>query len=577
MQLLKLLPILLIPFTLAGLKAQNSIDSLKNLADETYNLREEEKYKEAIDAGKKALNYGANIRNADPLIANIYVQLGRSYKELDHAFEALEMYENALRIRNSLADSTGIASVYNNMSSAYEQLSLYSNGLDCSRKAIRIWSGLGRKELLARAYNNLANVLEGLGEVDSAIAYDKKSINLFSITKDTSTLADAYYGLGKRLIQVENYKTVDSVFRIALSHYESLHDERSQALVNEALGLFYLGYEDRIAKSPALFDRCEKVYRDTKDSAGLYRLFLNKSLLFEIKENYALAESSYDSAYVYGKVKAGGAFKGRKSMGGIDDGYTLRTRRSLMLSEKNSKNLTTGLQAALVAVFGLFVYIVYRQYLNSKTQKNLLNTKEELLKTQENLASLKHDVVKSSLNTIKNHIYAERPKFTPETPGYVLTYKIEGLVNRLLRRLGFPHTPGSEISALKPFVAEMHQIAMETALMPVENQSYLDETENIQLSKPIRENLEAIVLEAFHNMYKYADSTKASINFMVNEDGLIMEIEDNGKGFTPDQIREGAEGLKNIKNRAKEMNGRCRIDSTPGKGTKIKITIPSFQ
>ncbi len=57
---------------------------------------------------------------------------------------------------------------------------------------------------------------------------------------------------------------------------------------------------------------------------------------------------------------------------------------------------------------------------------------------------------------------------------------------------------------------------------------------------------------------------------------LILRIEDNGEGFdlTARTSATRGNGLKNIRKRAESLNGSCEVQSAPGSGTSIIITVP---
>jgi two-component system sensor histidine kinase NreB len=60
-----------------------------------------------------------------------------------------------------------------------------------------------------------------------------------------------------------------------------------------------------------------------------------------------------------------------------------------------------------------------------------------------------------------------------------------------------------------------------------------------------------------------------------------MEIEDDGKGFDaskPIQVDESGHGrgLLSMKERASLLGGVCDIQSQPGKGTRIKVRVPTY-
>ncbi|MBL0357975.1 MAG: hypothetical protein IPP72_14335 [Chitinophagaceae bacterium] len=81
-----------------------------------------------------------------------------------------------------------------------------------------------------------------------------------------------------------------------------------------------------------------------------------------------------------------------------------------------------------------------------------------------------------------------------------------------------------------------------------------------------------IVQECLNNFLKHADGNYISIGLNYTNDRLILDINDNGKGFDIDKQVNGA-GLINIRKRAVLLKGDCKINSC-NKGTSIIINIP---
>jgi signal transduction histidine kinase len=70
-----------------------------------------------------------------------------------------------------------------------------------------------------------------------------------------------------------------------------------------------------------------------------------------------------------------------------------------------------------------------------------------------------------------------------------------------------------------------------------------------------------------------------SVLVQVSEAGgkLHIEIEDDGKGFDPENISKRERrpfGLMGIRERVDILGGTVHIDSKPGEGTRIRLEVP---
>jgi two-component system sensor histidine kinase DegS len=69
-----------------------------------------------------------------------------------------------------------------------------------------------------------------------------------------------------------------------------------------------------------------------------------------------------------------------------------------------------------------------------------------------------------------------------------------------------------------------------------------------------------------------------TVKFQVYPAQIDLSIEDNGQGFDPAEVlhRDGPHGwgLLGIQERSALLGGRCAIDSAPGRGTRICVSIP---
>ena len=96
---------------------------------------------------------------------------------------------------------------------------------------------------------------------------------------------------------------------------------------------------------------------------------------------------------------------------------------------------------------------------------------------------------------------------------------------------------------------------------------------NKKLSMEQRRDLYLIYKEALTNIHKHAVAKNIWINVEQSQNHLLMQIKDDGKGFSNEMITH-RNGLKNLRSRVEKWNGKIGIRSKENKGTDIEIKIP---
>lgn len=98
---------------------------------------------------------------------------------------------------------------------------------------------------------------------------------------------------------------------------------------------------------------------------------------------------------------------------------------------------------------------------------------------------------------------------------------------------------------------------------------------SFHIEKNIATALFRIYQESINNILKHAEASEIIIDLILENDQLVLSISDNGKGFNEDEIRSRKTlGLLGMKERVILLNGQFFLNSSPGKGTTIKITVP---
>ena len=87
-----------------------------------------------------------------------------------------------------------------------------------------------------------------------------------------------------------------------------------------------------------------------------------------------------------------------------------------------------------------------------------------------------------------------------------------------------------------------------------------------------RRNIYLIFKEAVNNAAKYADCTGIQVRLQWSRNKIFMEIQDDGKGFDPKTVQQG-NGLANMRQRAADIGGKLEIQTAPGKGVRVLLSV----
>lgn len=99
------------------------------------------------------------------------------------------------------------------------------------------------------------------------------------------------------------------------------------------------------------------------------------------------------------------------------------------------------------------------------------------------------------------------------------------------------------------------------------------------LSDSLRLNLFRVYQQAISNVMRHSEAADVHIRFRWDEKMIILEIEDNGKGFEVPKswvelVREDHFGLVGLAERVEGIRGKLEIVSAPGEGTLVRAIVP---
>lgn len=103
------------------------------------------------------------------------------------------------------------------------------------------------------------------------------------------------------------------------------------------------------------------------------------------------------------------------------------------------------------------------------------------------------------------------------------------------------------------------------------------------MSERLRPETEAtayrVVQEALTNVAKHGHANACRVYLQRLTSTLLVTVEDDGVGFDPARLGERGVsrglGLLGIRERVSQLEGTTRLESAPGKGTRVTVELPA--
>lgn len=100
------------------------------------------------------------------------------------------------------------------------------------------------------------------------------------------------------------------------------------------------------------------------------------------------------------------------------------------------------------------------------------------------------------------------------------------------------------------------------------------ELETIHLRPTQRRVLLQVAREALQNCERHAHAARLQIRLAQAADAVTLTVQDDGCGFNPAGVSADRFGLQGMRERLRALDGELRVESTPGKGTRIVAVVP---
>lgn len=265
------------------------------------------------------------------------------------------------------------------------------------------------------------------------------------------------------------------------------------------------------------------------------------------------------------------------------DRFKLRLRNASDLVVLDAPSWWTAeriawLAAAITGVAGLIGLWAFLLRQQVRAQAAVIETQTKLTATldeRQRIARELHDTLEQDLMGV-TLLLDDTAEHLGETASEPLT-----IARRLLRRSR--EESRSTIRDLRSVTLEQLGLpaAIEDTLQPIAAAArvplkFTTTGEVRKLPALVETNILRIAHEAVSNVVKHARAASAEVRLEYTTAEIRIAITDTGAGFIPGEVdaRAGHFGLQGIRERVNKISGTLQIDSSPGAGTAIRITVP---
>jgi two-component sensor histidine kinase len=504
-------------------------------------------------------------------------------------------------------------------------LSLKKNGLNNRAiqhisKSVEIFEELGLSEFVARAYQPLANISKDLGDIDQALFYHDQSRQIYLDIGDTASLGTVFHNMAQiYIIQDSSVKALSYLAKereIKKSFNKSLHSNSTlfgeafleqgaydsahfyfinalngrleeNRIIELASSYFHLGnyyfHVNQLDSAKVYLRKGYQIGRELSQSQILIDIIALQLRIDKIEygslpliDRYEELINLKDSVLGEKSLQAFKRFEVEYSLLEKDKEIEL-SKATIKIKSVENENLNFKYKTALLVILAILILVIIIFFLSLRMQK-----KNRLLKE-------KNDVIENLHQEL-----AHRTKNYYQMFGGMLRYDLDDAQNQEAKDLLNRYISRVEaMSQIQHYLIDEQNGVKEKIELNIYLSELIDQIElalnhkfpKVKIEKklnPVIVNydqalrlgiaLNELLQNAFKHSFDNIEEPKMSINLTDLSEEIILEIKDNGIGFSNKKIdQRSSNGIRLISLLLK--NTKTKMDYNLGVDSGVQITI----
>jgi len=585
----------------------------------------------AILFGNRALQLAEKI-NYPKGQAQSYNDLGIVFIGCGDFPQALDYFAKSMEIRKQLGDTAGIASLYNKIGIVYQKQGNLKLALENQINALRIYEQLQQDLWIGYCLNNIAIVHQNLENLDKSLEYHFRALEYRKKMKDIYGEGGSYGNIGNVYFKLGDTNTAIAFYEKALQILRRVKDDEAVSVQLRNMGNIYAARGDN-AKALELLNESLQLREKMGDQKGISSTLIELGEVFTNQQKYKKAANSLykglriakeinvveeemaaywglakmyslqhqtDSAFQYTNfyiATKDSVYENRLAQQIIDaqEKYdTEKQQQKIELLTKEKELTDIGMKQRkteiglliflIISLVGAGIFVLYRRRQMQKAALDAaaIHHSEMQLKAvidgqedeRRRIARELHDGVGQKLAGIKLNweIVSDNLQNSPKIKQLEkMSHMLDDAVSEV-RTISHQMMPKElEQFGLVPTIRSILQFNFGNTGI---RYNFEDTGMENRLPQNIELGLFRILQELIANILKHAKADTVDIQLVRRSKQIMVMVEDNGKGFDFEKLKNPGIGLMNIESRVEAIDGVLNFETAIGKGTIVTIRIP---
>ena len=211
--------------------------------------------------------------------------------------DALEKYQQVLKMRRQLQDKSGEAATLNYIGALYNDLRQISQARETLQQALSLYQELGEQAGIGETLDNIGTSYRLEENYTQALSYYQKALKIFRDVEHREGEALALSNIGFTYLWMNEYPQALENLQQALAINREIKNRYREGNTLSRIGIFYSN-SNNLERANDFFQQALAIHREVGNKFGESVTLLQLGSIYKEQENYARAVELYQQALV---------------------------------------------------------------------------------------------------------------------------------------------------------------------------------------------------------------------------------------------------------------------------------------